>query len=94
MIFNNYLQLLSCIVDIASIITNNKDLRNLSLILDWLSDIVYFAVSGCMTAQVAAEIDFQQGLYEGSRPLVIASEVFPGEKDFDQYYHKSQQQYH
>lgn len=47
---NNCLQLLSCICDIAALIDRN--LQTLAHIIDIAADLMYHAVSGCMTAQV------------------------------------------
>lgn len=47
--FNNFLQLLSCICDIASICF--RDIRELARIIDLIADLVYMTTVGCMTVR-------------------------------------------
>jgi hypothetical protein len=56
---NNALMWFSCICNIIAIFDDN--LRQVARILDLISDIMYHTVSGCMTAQVAYELNFQHG---------------------------------
>jgi hypothetical protein len=56
---NNWLYCLACICDIAAII--NDKFRQLSNILHLISDVFYHTISGCMTAQVAHELNHQYG---------------------------------
>eukprot|EP01031_Cornospumella_fuschlensis_P031791 gene31791-38430_t len=54
---NNCLQILACVCDILAIFI--ADLRNLANIIDMIANIFYHCVSGCMTAQVAHEVNYQ-----------------------------------
>lgn len=67
---NNCLQCLSIICDIASIF--NRNLRQIACILDYASDIMYHAVSGCMTAQVG-------GFYSHSCDMILyeSNSIYP-----------------
>lgn len=47
--FNNFLQLLSCICNIASICI--EEIRELARIIDLIADIVYMTTVGCMTVR-------------------------------------------
>ena len=55
---NNCIQMLSCCCSILAMIDEN--FRHLSQLVNHVADLVYHSVSGCMTAQVAFEIDFQE----------------------------------
>lgn len=57
--FNNFVQMASCIFDIFAALSNNQELRKLSSILNHVADVVYHMVSGMMTAQVVAELEYQ-----------------------------------
>eukprot|EP01035_Chromulina_nebulosa_P017858 gene17858-23471_t len=67
---NNCLQMLSCICFIASLI--DPSLRDLAQIINNIADLFYHCVSGCMTAQVAYEIDYQKS---GRRTELIQAQV-------------------
>jgi hypothetical protein len=54
---NNCLQILSCFCDLLSIFA--EQLRELARIIDCVADVFYICVSGCMTVQVAHEVDYQ-----------------------------------
>jgi len=54
---NNCLQALRCICDTIAIFY--KDAQDLATIIDIIAEITYHTVSGCMTAQVAHEINYQ-----------------------------------
>lgn len=54
---NNCIQLLACFCDIAAIFDRN--LRDCARIVDCVADVSYHIMSGCMTAQVAYEMDYQ-----------------------------------
>ena len=58
---NNCLQVLSIFCHCFAICF--EDLRRAACIIDRLADLFYAIVSGCMTAQVSLEMDYQ------SRPL-------------------------
>ncbi len=64
--FNNCLQLLRCICDTVAIFV--EDVRALANIIDIIADLVYHTVSGCMTAQVATELNYRSGK-ELTRPV-------------------------
>ncbi|RYH26721.1 hypothetical protein EON65_14175 [archaeon] len=49
---NNCIQALACVVSVLAIFI--QDLRELSHIINFIADLVYHTVSGCMTAQVGA----------------------------------------
>jgi hypothetical protein len=57
---NNCLQILSCLCDILAIIDRN--FRELARLVDRIADLFYHAISGCMTAQTAFEMDYQNTL--------------------------------
>lgn len=57
---NNFLQVLSCICNIAAIFIN--EIRDLARIIDWIAELCYHCVSGCMTAQTANEVDYQKSI--------------------------------
>eukprot|EP01039_Chlorochromonas_danica_P003890 gene3890-4250_t len=63
---NNCLQILSCICNIIAIFV--QDIRECARIIDRIADIFYHCVSGCFTAQVAYEVDYQNSI--GNRGLV------------------------
>jgi hypothetical protein len=48
---------LSCVCDILAIFI--AELREVARIVDCIADLVYHCVSGCMTAQVAHEMNYQ-----------------------------------
>jgi len=54
---NNCLQIIACICDILAIFI--AQLREVAHIIDWIANIFYHCVSGCMTAQVAHEQNYQ-----------------------------------
>ncbi|CAM9963448.1 unnamed protein product [Ectocarpus fasciculatus] len=55
--FNNFLQLLSCICNIAAICI--EEIRELARIIDLIADIVYMTTVGCMTGQMMYEMEYQ-----------------------------------
>jgi len=55
---NNCLQMLACFCSILSMVVDGFD--QLAAIINWIADLVYHTVSGCMTAQTAYEYDYQQ----------------------------------
>lgn len=63
---NNCLQLLACFCDILAMI--DESFRALAFFFDHLADLVYHTVSGCMTAQVAHELNFQKTQGNKGRP--------------------------
>jgi hypothetical protein len=63
---NNCLQALSCICDILAVFIDG--LKDCAQILDCISDLFFHCVSGCMTVQVAHEMD-----YQSSQPLLAQS---------------------
>lgn len=54
---NNCIQWLSCICSILAIIDDS--FRSLAEIVNRIADIIYHTTSGCMTAQVAYEVNYQ-----------------------------------
>lgn len=67
---NNCLQLLSCFCYILAFIDSN--FRECARLIDNIADLFYHSVSGCMTAQVAFEMDFHNSL---SEPLPVPAEA-------------------
>ena len=67
---NNCIQFLACFCSILALFDEN--LRELSQIVNTIADLVYHTVSGCMTAQVAYEIDYQS---TGGQSAVAAATV-------------------
>jgi hypothetical protein len=55
--FSNCMQWLSCFCWILAIVDNS--FQDCAQIIDWIADVVYHTVSGCMTAQVATELNFR-----------------------------------
>eukprot|EP00752_Nemacystus_decipiens_P013045 g11540.t1 len=54
--FNNCLQLLACVCDIAAICID--EVRHLRRIVDVLAQLVYLSAVGCMTGQMINEMDY------------------------------------
>lgn len=54
---NNFLQALACVCHILALI--NDAFKAIADIVDRIADIFYHCVSGCMTAQVAHEMNYQ-----------------------------------
>mmetsp|Transcript_11115 Transcript_11115/g.24691 ORF Transcript_11115/g.24691 Transcript_11115/m.24691 type:complete len:221 (+) Transcript_11115:148-810(+) len=54
---NNCLQMIACFCTVASYIM--PELRDIAQLINLIADVFYHTVSGCMTAQVAYEIDYQ-----------------------------------
>eukprot|EP01040_Poterioochromonas_malhamensis_P000427 gene427-460_t len=71
---NNCLQLLACVCNILAIFVDS--LRECARIIDWIANLFYHCVSGCMTAQVAYEMDYQTTRGGTSQPIVQA-EAYP-----------------
>jgi hypothetical protein len=69
--FSNFMQILSCVCHVLAMIDGN--FRTLADIIDLIADLVYHTVSGCMTAQVAMEIDYQQK--EGKFPFNVPKQI-------------------
>jgi len=57
---NNCLQLLACFCDILALIDGN--FRALANLVNHIADLFYHCVSGCMTAQTAWEVDYQNSV--------------------------------
>lgn len=55
---NNCLLMLSCFCHVLALVDDS--FNNLARILDIISDVVFHTVSGCMTAQVAHELDYRE----------------------------------
>lgn len=76
---NNCLQVLACVCNILAIFIGQ--LREIAKIINYLADIFYHCVSGCMTAQVAWEVDYQNsvgnfdGQKNGGQPVTSGGEV-------------------
>lgn len=70
---NNCIQFFACFCSILALFDEN--LRELSQIVNNIADLVYHTVSGCMTAQVAYEIDYQASVSEGQAAVANASVV-------------------
>jgi len=63
--FNNCMQLLACVCDIAAICF--KPARDLARIIDLIAHLVFMATAGCMAAQIHHEKQYQLSLVaEGS----------------------------
>ena len=62
--FSNCMQYLSCFCHILACIDDS--FREAAQIVDCIADVVYYATTGCMTAQVHAEIRHQKGLQMGA----------------------------
>lgn len=55
---NNCIQLFACVCHVAAIF--NRNLRALANIIDCLADVMFWTTTGCMTAQVDAEVAFRE----------------------------------
>lgn len=62
--FSNCMQYLTCICYTLAMFDDS--FRDLAQIIDFIAEIVYHTVSGCMTSQVAAEINYQ--ITQGNTP--------------------------
>jgi hypothetical protein len=69
---NNCLQMLSCVCDILAMF--NDGFRQIAQIIDMIANLFYHTISGCMTAQVAYEIDYQ--LANPKSPAIVEAEVY------------------
>ncbi|CAM9495650.1 unnamed protein product [Chrysoparadoxa australica] len=58
--FNNFLQLLSCVCNLAAICV--EELREFARILDLIAQLVFYSTAGCMTGQMMTELDYQDGM--------------------------------
>lgn len=70
------LQALSCICNILAIFI--AELREVAQIIDRIADIFYHTITGCMTAQVAHEMNYQNSLPlnpSQNNPIAIAVPV-------------------
>ena len=72
---SNMLQLLSCVCHILS--TFDREFLRLTFLIDHLADFMYHAVSSCMTAQTAYEVDYQrsQSAYI-EKDIIVHAEVY------------------
>lgn len=91
--FNNSLQYLTCLCDVASDVDSN--FRDPSTIIDYIADLVYHILSGCMTAQTANEINYQdQKLRTGiqmEKPIEIMPVTLPYYSTPEFYPHQQEQ---
>ncbi len=89
---NNCLQVLACVCDLLALADRN--LRKLSNVIDHLADTVYHTISGCMTAQVAHELN-QRRLWgdkgQGYRPVGQRETGFTAATGLSQHHHPQQQ---
>ena len=67
---SNCVQLLACICDIAAHFDRN--LRELSAILDLVADLVFLALAGCMTAQIDHEMAYRSRTLSSSNNVPTA----------------------
>jgi len=70
------LQALACICDILAIFV--AELRQVAQIIDRIADIFYHTITGCMTAQVSHEMNYQNSLplnASQNNPIAIAVPV-------------------
>jgi len=70
------LQALACVCDILAIFI--AELRQVARIIDRIADIFYHTITGCMTAQVAHEMNYQDSLplhAAHNNPIAIAVPV-------------------
>ncbi len=72
---NNCLQMLACICDILAIIDGS--FRQISQIIDLIANLFYHTISGCMTAQVAHEMNYQVNNPKSN--LIVAEAYVPPE---------------
>lgn len=62
-VFNNFVQLLSCIISLLAICIS--ELRDAAHILDIIAKIVFYCTVGCMNAQASVELDFREAQAAG-----------------------------
>lgn len=60
---NNCIQLLACCCDIMGMYDEN--IRGFAAIVDFVASLVYHTISGCMTAQVAYQMDYYDRRHSG-----------------------------
>jgi hypothetical protein len=82
---NNALQCLSLICDVLAII--NGAFQQLANIIDLIAELFYHTISGCMTAQVAHELNYQL-LNRMKQPLVDNEIHQGGEKPYEHHHHQ------
>ena len=63
--FNNCMQMLSCVCWVLAFIDNQ--FMECARIIDLIADIIFHTVSGCMTAQVAYEMKYQEQQNAGQK---------------------------
>lgn len=56
--FNNCVQCLAIIIDIAAAIVGSEELRQARQIVDFIAHVVFWMLSGCMTAQMHYELNY------------------------------------
>jgi hypothetical protein len=61
----NCLVLISCLCDLAAIISGNDTLKQIANIIDIIVHIMFQCISGCMTAQTAYEVDYRANKQTG-----------------------------
>lgn len=66
----NMLMMISCMFNLIGVLV--KEAREIARVIDFIADVVYHVVSGCMTAQVSVEVD-----YQASRPVDVAANTAP-----------------
>lgn len=76
---NNFLQCLACICYVLSIIL--PELRDLARLVSCIADLVYALVSGCMTAQVAHEQNYQDQISGNNGANIVTAQ--PMEKQME-----------
>lgn len=87
---SNLINCLSCICDVLAIIDDS--FQQCANILDIIAEIVYFAVSGCMTAQVAHELNYQ---HNTNKQALVNNEIYQGNSNpqhEQSYHHKNSEQ--
>lgn len=67
--FANFMQCLACICRILGTISSS--FRHLACIVDCIADTVYALVTGCMTAQTAHEVNYQNGMVGQNQSKVV-----------------------
>eukprot|EP01041_Mallomonas_annulata_P008654 gene8654-17857_t len=75
---NNCLQMLACVCGILALFV--PELRELSQCINCIADLFYHTLSGCMTAQIAHEMNYQLKNAGQAIATVPAYPVYPMEK--------------
>ena len=84
--FSNCLQYMSCVCHTLAVIDNSFD--DLARIIDFIAELVYHTVSGCMTSQVATEVNYQLAQPPSPSGLAPEGQFIDRDGNMNAYPHK------